>query len=108
MSLHIVAADGLEKPRLFAGLDSFCEYTQAQALGHDGDRGGDRGITAITDHVANERAVDLEKGLISIDSPLARALLKKTVDDEVTLSLPQGKTVYTVLEIRYSPFDGAG
>ncbi|MEK9134438.1 MAG: GreA/GreB family elongation factor, partial [Pseudomonadota bacterium] len=48
---------------------------------------------------------DLDIGLISIDSPLARALLKKTVDDEVTLALPQGRTLYTVLEVRYSPFD---
>ena len=47
---------------------------------------------------------DLEKGLISIDSPLARALLKKTADDEVTLVLPRGRTLYTVLEVRYSPF----
>ena len=45
---------------------------------------------------------DLEKGLISIDSPLARALLKKTVDDEVTVTLPKGRTAYTVLEIRYN------
>ena len=44
---------------------------------------------------------DLEKGLISIDSPLARALLKKSVDDEVTVDLPKGKTVYSILEIRY-------
>jgi transcription elongation factor GreB len=51
---------------------------------------------------------DLEKGLISIDSPLARALLKKTTDDEVTLALPRGQTLYTVLEVRYSPFDGVG
>jgi transcription elongation factor GreB len=51
---------------------------------------------------------DLEKGLISIDSPLARALLNKTVDDEVTLTLSQGQTVYTVLEIRYLPFEEAG
>ena len=48
---------------------------------------------------------DLEKGLISIDSPLARALLKKTTDDEVSLALPRGRTLYTVLEVRYSPFD---
>ncbi len=51
---------------------------------------------------------DLEKGLISIDSPLARALLKKSVDDEVVLSLPQGHVTYTVLEIRYRPFEKAG
>ncbi len=46
---------------------------------------------------------DLEKGLISVDSPLARALLKKTVDDEVTVTLPKGRTTYTILEIRYTP-----
>lgn len=67
----------------------------------------DRGET-VEYRIVGPDEFDLEKGLISIDSPLARALLKKTVDDEVTLSLPHGKTDYTVLEIRYSPFDEAG
>jgi len=44
---------------------------------------------------------DLAHGQISIDSPLARALLKRTVDEEVTVALPRGKTVYTILDIRY-------
>ncbi len=44
---------------------------------------------------------DTEKGWISIDSPVARALLKKTVEDEVIVVLPQGRVIYTVLEIRY-------
>jgi transcription elongation factor GreB len=48
---------------------------------------------------------DLERGLISMDSPLARALLKKTVDEEVAVDLPRGRTVYTVLEIRYASRD---
>jgi len=47
---------------------------------------------------------DLEKGLISVDSPLARALLKKSVDDEAIVHSPRGPTVYTVVEIRYAPF----
>jgi transcription elongation factor GreB len=51
---------------------------------------------------------DINKGLISIDSPLARALLKKAVEDEVTVSLPRGQTVYTVLEVRYASFDDRG
>lgn len=51
---------------------------------------------------------DIKQGLISIDSPLARALLKKTVDDEVAVSLPLGHTVYTILEISYSPLENAG
>jgi len=45
--------------------------------------------------------LDLKRGYISIDSPLARALLKKTVDDEVTLRIGNKETVYTVIEIRY-------
>lgn len=51
---------------------------------------------------------DINKGFISIDSPLARALLKKAADDEVTVALPRGQTVYTVLEVRYTPFDDRG
>jgi len=67
----------------------------------------DRGET-VEYRIVGPDEFDLGKGLISIDSPLARALLKKTVDDEVTLALSQGQTVYTVLKIRYSPFDEAG
>lgn len=45
--------------------------------------------------------LDTAKGCISIDAPLARALLKKTIDDDVTVQLPQGKTIYIVRDIRY-------
>ena len=44
---------------------------------------------------------DLDHGLISIDSPLARALLKKSVGDEVTVPLPKGQASYSVLAIGY-------
>lgn len=44
---------------------------------------------------------DADKGWISIDSPLARAVLKKKVDDEVTVELPSGRMSYTVIDIRY-------
>lgn len=46
--------------------------------------------------------LDTDRGFISIDAPLARALLKKTVDDEVTVTLPSGTGIYTVLSIRYT------
>ena len=48
---------------------------------------------------------DPRAGCISIDAPLARALLKKTEGDEVTLSLPTGTVTYTLLAVRYSPFE---
>ncbi len=44
---------------------------------------------------------DPDQGWISIDSPLARALLKKTVDDEVLVQLPGGEHRYIVTGIHY-------
>lgn len=38
---------------------------------------------------------------ISIDSPLAQALLKKTVDDEVKVVTPAGEMRYYVVEVNY-------
>ena len=45
--------------------------------------------------------LDLEHGHISVDSPLARVLIKKMVDDEVKLTIGDKETVFTVREIRY-------
>ena len=38
---------------------------------------------------------------ISIDSPMARALLAKQVDDEVEVTTPLGKKLWYILSIRY-------
>lgn len=43
-----------------------------------------------------------ENGLISVHSPLARALLGKEEGDEFTLTLPQGKKTYEILSLGYS------
>ena len=44
---------------------------------------------------------DARLGLISIDSPLARAALKKRVDDEFETQLPAGMTRLVVVEVKY-------
>ncbi len=44
---------------------------------------------------------DAAKGWISIDSPLARAALKKRVDDEFEAELPGGRKRFVVTAIRY-------
>ncbi len=46
---------------------------------------------------------DPARGWMSIDAPLARALLKKAVDDEVTVTLPQGQATYVITGVRYTP-----
>lgn len=45
--------------------------------------------------------LDLAKGYISMDAPVARALMKKTLDDEVVVQLPGGETRFYVVDIRY-------
>ena len=42
-----------------------------------------------------------EKRYISMDSPLAQALLKKAVDDAVEVRLPGGMAHYFIVKVRY-------
>jgi len=44
---------------------------------------------------------DLANGKLSMDSPLARALLGKRLDDEVRVHSPSGEQVYYIIDIRY-------
>tara|TARA_R110002073_G_scaffold59087_2_gene149156 strand:- start:616 stop:1119 length:504 start_codon:yes stop_codon:yes gene_type:complete len=44
---------------------------------------------------------DLTQGKLSMDSPMARALLGKRLDDEVQVHSPSGEQLYYVTDIRY-------
>jgi transcription elongation factor GreB len=44
---------------------------------------------------------DAARGDISVDSPLARAVLRKRVDDEFEVELPAGKTSFVVVSVVY-------
>jgi len=45
---------------------------------------------------------DLDSGCISIDSPVARALLGKRDGDDVIVRVPRGDVSYTIVGVRYS------
>ena len=45
---------------------------------------------------------DAERGYISIESPVARALLGKRLGDEVTVRRPKGEVTFTVQAVSYS------
>jgi transcription elongation factor GreB len=47
---------------------------------------------------------DHTKGLISMDSPMARALMKKAESDEVVVKRPKGDAVFTIASVQYKPF----
>ena len=44
---------------------------------------------------------DPEKNFISIDSPMAKALLRKTEGDEIVVNTPNGTTAFVVAAIHY-------
>jgi transcription elongation factor GreB len=44
---------------------------------------------------------DREPGYISMDSPLGRALLRRALDDEVTVALPSGSRTFVIVQITY-------
>jgi transcription elongation factor GreB len=44
---------------------------------------------------------DMAPGYISMDSPLARALMKKALDDEVSVEVPGGKRKYWIVAVEY-------
>ncbi|HRO28173.1 MAG TPA: transcription elongation factor GreB [Luteimonas sp.] len=49
---------------------------------------------------------DAKRGWISIDSPLARAMLKKRLDDEFEALLPGGVARFFIIDVRYGDGDG--
>ncbi len=44
---------------------------------------------------------DIKKGLLSVESPLARALIGKKQDDEVEVPTPGGNKLYIIQRIQY-------
>ena len=51
--------------------------------------------------IVGEDEADIKSNLISITSPLARALIGKGEGETVTVVTPSGKIEYEILEIRY-------
>lgn len=56
---------------------------------------------SISVRIVGADEIDPALKYISIDSPLARALLKKRVDDEVTIEVEGRKIDYAVLSVAY-------
>lgn len=55
----------------------------------------------ITYRLVGPDEFNVRENKISIDSPMSRGLLGKSVDDEVKVNTPAGERWFTVCEIRY-------
>jgi len=84
------------------------QVVEPSTLAHDRVSFGSR--VELTDQNTDETLIytivggqesDPSRGLISIQSPMARALLGKEEGDEVSLTLPTGKRTYDIEEVSY-------
>ncbi len=86
-SLRVIDAAPSDPEAVFFGAHVELEDTDSGELAHYRIVGPDE--------------TDAKAGWISIDSPLARAMLKKRVDDEFEAQLPGGLVRFAVLAVDY-------
>ena len=55
----------------------------------------------LTYQLVGTEEADLKQGKISVESPIGRALLGKSEDDEVIIKVPKGRRTVVVLGIQY-------
>jgi transcription elongation factor GreB len=55
----------------------------------------------VTYQIVGSDEIDTAGGRISVESPIARALLRKKVGDTVEVIRPRGEIEYTLVQIRY-------
>jgi transcription elongation factor GreB len=61
----------------------------------------DDGIDEVTYRIVGADEFDPGKNWISMDSPLARALMTRMMNDEVTIDTPGGIKSYVVVQVSY-------
>jgi transcription elongation factor GreB len=71
-------------------------YFGAELLLHDAARDEDSRY-----RIVGPDETDPRRGWISIDSPLARAVLGRSIDDQVAAELPSGRRVFRIAAIGY-------
>ena len=55
----------------------------------------------ITFKIVGNLESDPDKGEISIDTPIAKGLVGKFVEDEITIETPSGKLNYEILDVKH-------
>jgi transcription elongation factor GreA len=55
----------------------------------------------VTYQIVGEEEADIEAGLISVTSPIARALIGKEEGDSADVNAPSGIIEYEILEVKY-------
>lgn len=86
-NLKVVTEVPTDTARIFFG-------ASAELEDEDGNR--------VRYRIVGPDEIDAGKGWISIDSPMAQALMKRAVDDEVTVRAGDRERLYVVIDVRYA------
>ena len=86
-SLRVVDAPPSDRDAVFFGAHVTLENTSTGEM--------------VLYRIVGPDETDATRGWISIDSPLARAMLKKRFDEEFDAVLPSGIVRYAIVEVRY-------
>ncbi|KYK91631.1 transcription elongation factor GreA, partial [Aggregatibacter actinomycetemcomitans serotype d str. SA3733] len=55
----------------------------------------------VSYRIVGDDEADIKNGLISVNSPIARGLVGKEVDDVVNISTPGGTVEFEIIEVDY-------
>ncbi|MFZ7162312.1 transcription elongation factor GreA [Avibacterium avium] len=55
----------------------------------------------VTYQIVGDDEADIKQSLISVNSPIARGLIGKEVDDSVTIATPGGTVEFDIIEVEY-------
>jgi len=55
----------------------------------------------VTYKVVGDDEANIKNNLISVNSPIARGLIGKEVDDEVTIATPKGNVGFEIIDVQY-------
>ena len=89
-TLQVVDAIPDDKDRVFFGA-----YVTVEAIDNDHD--------AMTWRIVGPDEYDLQANKLSMDSPMAKALLGKRIDDEVDITIDEQSMAFIITDIRYEP-----
>ncbi|EER46600.1 transcription elongation factor GreA [Actinobacillus minor] len=55
----------------------------------------------VTYRIVGDDEANIKEGLISVNSPIARGLVGKEVDDSVSITTPGGKVEFDIVDVEY-------
>ncbi len=55
----------------------------------------------VTYKIVGDDEADIKNNLISVNSPIARGLIGKELDDEVSIATPKGNVAFEITEVEY-------